>query len=94
MGRRYAIAVSFDTERLAMHQLTEAEAQVAVTSVLAERGFSALLPGLYAASGDVDAVGAVLAAQVVAETLPWFALCLRAARLLRIEEDGDLTVAF
>ena len=65
-----------------------------MAAVLAERCFSAPLPGLYAASGEVDAVGAVLAAQLVAEALPWFAPCLRAARLLRIEDDGDLTAAF
>ncbi len=86
--------MSFEPERLALHQIAEAGAQAAVAAVLAERCFSALLPGLHAASGEVDAIGAVLAAQLVAEALPWIAPCLGAARLLRIEDDGDLSAAF
>ncbi|WP_237479621.1 hypothetical protein [Lichenibacterium dinghuense] len=85
--------LSFDAERLAHHQKREREALSEVAAVIAGHGFTEAVPGFYVGSGDVDAVRAVVAVQDVAEALSWFAPCLRSARLLRIEEDGDLTIA-
>ena len=93
MGRSYAVVLSFDPERLAHHQRPEREALGEVASAIVGHGFMETVPGFYVASGDVDAVRAVVAVQGVADALSWFAPCLRSARLLRIEEDGDLTIA-
>jgi virulence-associated protein VapD len=92
MGRSYALFVSFDPERLVLHQLTEREAQ-GVGECLEDYGFSAVLPGFYVGSDRLSAVQSVVAVQDLADRLAWFSPCLRSARLLRIEEDSDLMVA-
>ena len=93
MARSDAVVLSFDPEHLARHQMSERQALGEVAPVFAGCGFKETVPGFYVGSGGVDAVRAVVAVQDVADALSWFAPCLRTARLLRIEDDGDLTIA-
>jgi virulence-associated protein VapD len=41
----------------------------------------------------VNAVACVLAAQRLSSELPWFSKCARDVRMLRIEENNDLSTA-
>ncbi len=65
-----------------------------VGDILAERGFADHKQGsLYYGHAETKAVDCVLAVQELARRLPWFSACVRAIRMLRIEDEDDLSVA-
>jgi virulence-associated protein VapD len=66
-----------------------------VGDILRDHGFADHKQGsLYYGERDrVRAVDCVLAVQDLARQLPWFSACVRDIRMLRIEEEDDLSVA-
>ena len=87
--------IAFDEEKLARHRPGDSvkDAEIDVRRHLAERGFTALQHGLYVGDGTVDVVRSVVVVQGMAKAFAWLAPSLLDARLLRIEEDGDLGIA-
>jgi virulence-associated protein VapD len=91
--RLYALAFDLVVEQLRTHYSATApnSAYADVRAILEEEGFAWRQGSVY--FGDparVDAVTCVLAAQRLAADLPWFGLCVRDIRMLRIEENNDL----
>ncbi|HEV3048308.1 MAG TPA: hypothetical protein VGY13_13220 [Solirubrobacteraceae bacterium] len=65
-----------------------------VGDMLNAHGFSDHKQGsLYYGNKNTKAVDCVLAVQDLARHLPWFSACVRDIRMLRIEEEDDLSVA-
>jgi virulence-associated protein VapD len=95
-GRAFAILLDFDIGLL--EQLyPDGQWQKAYADVrlfLTARGFQWKQGGLYiGAPMKIDAVQCVLAVQKLAAKHPWFRPSLRDLRMLRIEENSDLTAA-
>jgi virulence-associated protein VapD len=64
-----------------------------VREALAEHGFDFMQGSVYFGDENVTAVSCVLAVQDVARKLPWFGNSVRDIRMLRIEENNDLSIA-
>jgi len=64
-----------------------------VRAILEDEGFAGGKAGLLRGTGRVTAVTCVLTAQRLARELPWFSHCVRDIRMLRIEENNDLSPA-
>lgn len=96
MGRLYAIAFDLVLENLRTHYSATSpnNAYSEVRAILEDDGFAWRQGSVY--FGDptrVNAVSCVLTAQRLAEDLPWFSQCVRDIRMLRIEENNDLSPA-
>jgi virulence-associated protein VapD len=94
--RMYAIAFDLVVEQLrARYSSTSPNnAYGEVRAILEDEGFAWRQGSVY--FGDparVNAVTCVLAARRLAKQLPWFATCVRDIRMLRIEENDDLSPA-
>lgn len=65
-----------------------------VGDILVAHGFTDHKQGsLYYGNPNTKAVDCVLAVQELARQLPWFSPCVRDIRMLRIEEEDDLSIA-
>jgi virulence-associated protein VapD len=90
----YAIAFDMDIDQLRTHYGDSYNnAYLEIRRALQRLGFTWQQGSLYVGGGQVTAVAAVLAAQDLARTLPWFAACVRDIRMFRIEEQSDLMPA-
>jgi len=93
--RVYAIAFDMDTkvmeEQYGNPNWRNGYAEV--RDALREHGFDHQQGSVYFGTERVEAVTCVLAAQDLARRLPWFAAAVRDIRMLRIEDDNDLSVA-
>ena len=99
-GRMHAIDFDFDTAVLKDLYPNSSwnNAYYDVRSYLTSRGFEwkqGRQPGppLYFGDDTVDAVRCVRAVQKLAAKYPWFKPAVRDIRMLRIEENNDLTLA-
>lgn len=61
-----------------------------ISSFLSRRGFTKLRDGVYLSDKDVNAVSATVAVEELAFRRKWFALTIKSAKLLRVEEESDL----
>jgi virulence-associated protein VapD len=91
-------AMSFDLDTDMLHQLYPGEswrnAYGEVRRILAEEGFEWQQGSVYFGSSEkIDAVRCVLASQRLAHELNWFSEAVHDIRMLRIEENCDLTPA-
>ena len=94
--RLYAIAFDFVVDDLRTHYSATSpnNAYAEVRAILEDEGFAWRQGSVY--FGDparVDAVTCVLAAQRLSTELSWFSRCVRDIRMLRIEENNDLSPA-
>ncbi|MEL6364753.1 MAG: virulence factor [Pseudomonadota bacterium] len=64
-----------------------------VHKALAAKGFDWQQGSTYFGNDTVDAVTCVLAVQDLSRSFPWFTPAVRNIRMLRIEENNDLTPA-
>ncbi len=91
----YAIAFDLDSQTLE-HSCggpSWRTADVDIRSALATHGFDWQQGSVYFGKSTVDAVTCVLAVQDLTRKFPWFRSCVRDIRMLRIEENSDLTPA-
>jgi virulence-associated protein VapD len=79
----YAIAFDLDTD----------ERHFDVRTVLEEHGFSWRQGSVYFGDERVTPVTCVLAIQELSKRFDWFSSCVRDIRMLRIEENNDLSPA-
>jgi virulence-associated protein VapD len=93
--RMYAIVFDFDTQTL--EQLYPGpswrNAYTDVRNYLQARGFEWRQGSTYFGDETVDAVRCVTVVQRMSRAFPWFAASVRDIRMLRIEENNDLSIA-
>ena len=91
----YAIVFDFDTETLKQLYPNTSwnNASADVRSYLTARGFEWMQGSTYFGDDSVDAVRCVTVVQRLARKYPWFKPAIRDIRMLRIEENNDLTIA-
>lgn len=91
----YAIAFDFDTTLLEQLYPSASwrNAYSDVRGYLKRRGFEWQQGRVYFGSDDVSAVDCVRAVQKLALKYAWFGPAVRDIRMLRIEENNDLTPA-
>jgi virulence-associated protein VapD len=93
-GRMYAIAFDMDVESLRLHYGDPYNgAYLEIRRVLQSFGFRWQQGSTYFGGPNVNAVSCVMAAMELSRVLPWFAMCVRDIRMLRIEENNDLMPA-
>ena len=94
-GRMYAIVFDLDTENLKelYHGNSYNNAYVDIRNYLTARGFEWKQGSTYFGNHDIDAVRCVTTVQKLARKFDWFTPCVRDIRMLRIEEDNDLSIA-
>ena len=90
----YAISFDLDTDQLKLVYPSQSwqNAYGDIKTELIALGFNWQQGSVY--FGDkLDAVRCVLAAQKLSQKFPWLKQCVRDIRMLRIEENNDLTPA-
>ncbi|GJD51994.1 hypothetical protein OPKNFCMD_4755 [Methylobacterium crusticola] len=94
-GRMYAIVFDFDTETLKQLYPSSSwnNAYADVRNYLTSRGFEWKQGSAYFGDETVDAVRCVRIVQRLSRRYPWFKPSVRDIRMLRIEENNDLTIA-
>jgi virulence-associated protein VapD len=94
-GRMYAIAFDMDTDTMkkTYGKPSWNNGYAEVREALRGWGFDHQQGSVYFGTADVTAVSCVLAVQDLASTLPWFSASVRDIRMLRIEENNDLSEA-
>lgn len=91
----FAIAFDLDTKVLETthHNPSWQNAYNDVRQALEKHGFSWQQGSVYFGDETVDAVTCVLAVQDVAQQFNWFAGAVKDIRMLRIEDNNDLSPA-
>lgn len=92
----YAITFDLDTERLKELYPTPSwnNAYNDIGRVLNDYGFIRQQGSVYFGDTDVTPVTCSIVAQELEEVYSWFVPCVRDIRMLRIEENNDLSMAF
>lgn len=95
MVRMYAIAFDLDTELLAQTYAGPSwnNACRDIRDFLRGHGFRWQQGSVYFGDAQVTPVTCVLAIQQMTANFPWFPVCARDVRMLRIEENSDLRPA-
>lgn len=90
----YAITFDLDSETLKqVYSKTSVSAYSDVADVLFDWGFTWSHGGTYFGNSEVNAVTCVFAAKDLTNCLDWFSSSVRNIRMLRIEENNDLSRA-
>ena len=91
----YAIVFDFDTDTLEQLYPNNSwrNAYTDIRNYLTPRGFEWKQDSTYFGDDTVDAVRCVRLVQKLAKKYPWFTPAVRDIRMLRIEENNDLTLA-
>ena len=94
-GRMYAIAFDLDTQLLeeSYGGGSWRNAYADIRNALSNHGFDWKQGSVYFGNDRVDAVTCVLAVQDLTRRFPWFRPSVRDIRMLRIEENNDLSPA-
>ena len=92
---KYAIMLALDADTLSKVYTgnSTASAYTDIDRTLRNYGFSHKQGSVYFGDEGVDAVHTVIAVQKLSKRYDWFASSVKDARMIRIEEDNDLTVA-
>ena len=91
----YAITFDLDQDALkkAYPGTSHTNAYVEIRKILIDEGFVWTQGTVYFGGERINAVTCVLAAQRLARELPWFSTSVRDIRMLRIEDNNDLSPA-
>ena len=89
----YAIAFDLDNSILEQTYRNSSipNAYKDIENVLAEYGFKRQQGSVYFGNGDVNAVVCATATMDLTQKYPWFAPSVKDIRMLRIEDNNDLT---
>lgn len=92
----YAITFDMMIEELKKHYHNSSynNAYSDISNVLSDYGFTRRQGSVYFGDEDVTPVTCVNAVQELEELFPWFTKSVRDVRMLRIEENNDLSAAF
>ena len=91
----YAIVFDLDTQVLKDSDPNDsyANANADIRKYLTARGFVWKQGSTYFGDDTIDAVRCVRTVQKLSAKFPWFKPAVRDIRMLRIEENNDLTIA-
>lgn len=91
----YAITFDLDTEMLRenYHNDSHNSAYADIRKVMIENGFEWKQGSVYFGGNNVDAVTCVMVVQELTRNFDWFEPSVRDIRMLRIEENNDLSPA-
>ncbi|HEX8121449.1 MAG TPA: hypothetical protein VF549_09315 [Solirubrobacteraceae bacterium] len=91
----YAIAFDLDLNLLKEHYPgnTHTQGYYDIRKFLETKGFGHQQGSVYFGDENVDAVHTVVTVQQMAAAYPWLPMCVKDIRMLRIEENNDLSVA-
>ncbi len=91
----YAIVFDLDNETLEQtyHNASWRNAYTDIRNYLTRRGFSWQQGSTYFGDETVDAVRCVTVVQKLSRKYDWFKPSVRDIRMLRIEENNDLSIA-
>lgn len=91
----YAITFDLDTDTLkkSYHNTSWQNAYNDIAKFLRENGFDRQQGSVYFGNNDIDTVKCQTTVQMLALTYDWFAPAVRDIRMLRIEDNNDLTPA-
>jgi len=91
----YAIAFDLDTGALSQHYpgVSSNNAYAKIRDFLTTKGFGWQQGSVYFGNEEVNAVDCVLAVQELTQLYAWFAPSVRDIRMLRIEDNNDLSPA-
>uniref|UniRef100_UPI00345C0D6F hypothetical protein n=1 Tax=uncultured Caulobacter sp. TaxID=158749 RepID=UPI00345C0D6F len=91
----YAVVFDLDTEMLGQlyHGNNATNAYGDIRKFLTSNGFEWRQGSTYFGDETIDAVRCVRVVQRLAKKYPWFSACTKDIRMLRIEENNDLSVA-
>lgn len=64
-----------------------------IKKFLQSKGFDRQQGSVYFGNANIDAVKCVMAVNALSQQFPWFKQCITDIRMLRIEENNDLTPA-
>jgi virulence-associated protein VapD len=94
-GPMYAIAFDLDLNLLKEHYPgnTPTQGYGDIRKFLETKGFGHQQGSVYFGEESVDAVHTVVTVQQMAATYPWLSHCVKDIRMLRIEENNDLSIA-
>jgi virulence-associated protein VapD len=94
-GSMYAIVFDLDNETLEQtyHNASWRNAYTDIRNYLTRRGFSWQQGSTYFGDETVDAVRCVTVVQKLSRKYDWFKPSVRDIRMLRIEENNDLSIA-
>ncbi|PQJ96140.1 virulence factor [Chromatium okenii] len=89
----YAISFDLDTNQLQQQYPNPSwqNAYYDIKKMLLSLGFQWQQGSMYFGDTTMNAVTCVLAVQKLSQTYPWFKVCVRDIRMLRIEEFNDLS---
>jgi len=92
----YAITFDMIIEELKKnyHNSSYNNAYNDISNVLTDYGFTRQQGSVYFGDADVTPVTCVNAVQELEAVYPWFTASVRDVRMLRIEENNDLSAAF
>jgi virulence-associated protein VapD len=91
----HAVVFELDTQVLQelSHNARYKNAHADIEKYLTSRGFEWWQGGTYFGNDTIDAVRCVRTVQKFSAKFPWFKPAVRDIRVLRIEENNDLTIA-
>ena len=91
----YAISFDLDTDTLkkSYHNASWQNAYNDIAKFLRENGFDRQQGSVYFGNDDIDTVKCQTTVQKLTLTYDWFAPAVRDIRMLRIEDNNDLTPA-
>lgn len=91
----YAITCELDTDTLGKtyHNPSYQNAYNDIKAVLQQHGFGRQQGSVYFGNNSVDPVTCVIAVMDITQKFSWFAPSVRDIRMLRIEDNNDLTPA-
>lgn len=84
----YAIIFDFDVNSM-RSEFNSKEIKI----FMENNGFEFIPENVFLGKDPIDSVTCVLTVQRLKNIYPWFATCVKSARMLRIEEDTDLLPA-
>lgn len=91
----YAVLFDLDTNCLTENYegTTYHNAYKLIKDFMLSNGFEWKQGSVYFGSSSIDAVTCVMVVQKLARLYPWFSTCVKDVRMLRIEENNDLSPA-
>jgi virulence-associated protein VapD len=91
----YAVIFDFDTSELMTHYGNTSinNAWCDIKKFLTQNGFNRVQGNVYFGDDTITPVKCVVVIQKLAKAFPWFSLCVKDVRMLKIEENNDLMPA-
>ncbi len=91
----YAVTFDLDTAELMTHYGNTSinNAWGDIKKFLTANGFNRVQGSVYFGDDTITAVKCVVVIQKLAKALPWFNVCVKDVRMLKIEENNDLMPA-